>query len=214
MKISFIRFFFSAALIAVFTSAYASASSDLSSLLDAVQSMRANFTQTIYDNRGKAIQKSYGRMAMQRPGKFRWEVTRPIPQLIIANGTKLWIYDPDLQQLTIRSLEKAAGETPALLLSHVGNVLDNDFTVKTLQKNSPKWNWFALTPKNQGNMFDSIQMGFVNKQIQEMRLADNLGHTTVIQYQNIQTNVNIPASLFVFKPTAKIDVIDETRKKK
>lgn len=215
MKIAFIRFLYSLSLLLIVTTAHAASSSaDLSTLLDAVQSMKANFTQTVYDNRGKAIQKSYGQMAMQRPGKFRWNVTKPIPQLIIANGSKLWIYDPDLQQLTIRSLEKEAGETPALLLSHVGNVLDNDFTVKSLQKNMPNWTWFALTPKKSGNMFDSIQMGFLNKQIHEMRLTDNLGHTTVIQYQSIQTNIALPASLFTFKPTAKIDVIDETRKKK
>jgi outer membrane lipoprotein carrier protein len=214
MKISFIRFLYSIVLLTLITSVHAaSGSADLSSLLDSVQSMKANFIQTVYDNRGKAIQKSYGRMAMQRPGKFRWEVTRPIPQLIIANGTKLWIYDPDLQQLTIRSLQKAAGETPALLLSHVDTTLDKDFTVKAIQKNMPGWSWYALTPKKPDSMFEAIQMGFMNKQIHELRLTDNLGHTTVIQYQNIQTNINLSASLFTFKPTAKIDVIDETRKK-
>src|SRR5262245_45378285 len=101
------------------TTVYASPTSDdLSKRLSAMSSMQANFTQTVYNNRGKITQKSYGRMAMQRPGKFRWDVTRPIPQLIIANQSKLYIYDSDLQQLTIRSLNKAAGETPALLLSH------------------------------------------------------------------------------------------------
>lgn len=190
----------------------ATASADLLSLLNALHSMKANFTQTIIDNRGKATQKSYGRMAMERPGKFRWDVTKPVPQLIIANETKLWIYDPDLEQLTIRSLKKAAGESPALLLSHDNTKLENTYTVESIQRDAPKWRWFSLTPKKPDNMFESVQMGFVNNQIQEMRLKDNLGHVTVIVFQNIQMNPGLAASLFSFKPSRKIDVIDETRK--
>lgn len=202
----FILFFFTSI-------THAAAVDDLDGLLKDVRSMKANFTQTVYDNRGKATQKSYGRMAMERPGKFRWDVTKPIPQLIIANETKLWIYDPDLQQLTIRPLSKAAGESPALLLSHDNNNLKTNFDVQAVTRNSPQ-QWFSLTPKQKGNMFESIQMGFANHQIQEMRLQDNLGHTTVVQFQNIQMNPALQASLFIIKPSANIDVIDETRKKK
>jgi len=191
----------------------ASASADLASILNTVKSMKANFTQIVYDNHGKATQKSSGKMAMQRPGKFRWDITKPMPQLIIANETRLWIYDPDLEQLTIRSLKKAAGESPALLLSHDSESLDKNYNVKTIEKNSPEWRWFSLVPKQQGNLFESMQMGFVNNQIREMRLHDNLGHTTVIQFQNIQLNVSLPASLFTFKPSSKVDVIDETKRK-
>lgn len=191
----------------------ASASADLASILNTVKSMKANFTQVVYDNHGKATQKSSGKMAMQRPGKFRWDITKPMPQLIIANETKLWIYDPDLEQVTIRSLKKAAGESPALLLSHDSASLDKDYNVKTIDRNSPEWRWFSLVSKQSGNLFESMQMGFVNNQIREMRLQDNLGHTTVIQFQNIQVNVNLSASLFTFKPSSKVDVIDETRKK-
>ncbi len=194
--------------------AYADASSsELSNLLNGVQTLKADFSQTIYDNRGKAIQHAYGQMALQRPGKFRWNVTKPIPQLIIANATRLWIYDSDLEQVTIRSLKGAAGETPALLLSHVNTSIENDFSIQTLPKKSPGWSWFLLTPKKPDNMFASIEMGFLNKQIHEIRLKDNLGHTTVIQYKNIEANVNLSSSLFTFTPSKKIDVIDETRKK-
>jgi len=195
------------------TVVYASPSADLANLLNALHSMKANFTQTIYDNHGKATQKSYGRMAMVRPGKFRWDVTKPVPQLIIANETKLWIYDPDLEQVTIRSLKKTAGESPALLLSHDNTNIENNFAVAYMQRDTSNSRWFSLTPKQRDNMFESVQMGFTNNQIQEMRLKDNLGHTTVIQFQNMQLNASLPASLFLFKPSAKIDVIDETRKK-
>lgn len=213
MKLSYMRFLSFITIFAFLSVAYAaSPSEDLTALLNGIKSMKANFTQTVYNKRGKATQKSFGYMAMQRPGKFRWDVTKPMPQLIIANGSKLWIYDADLAQVTIRSLKQSAGEAPALLLSHDNATLDHDFIVKAIPKNAAG-QWFALTPKRRDGMFSSIQMGFVNNQIREMRLQDNLGSNTVIQFQTIQMNPNIASSQFTFKPSAKIDVIDETRKK-
>ncbi|MBX3709400.1 MAG: outer membrane lipoprotein chaperone LolA [Gammaproteobacteria bacterium] len=214
MKLSLIQYL-TALIICIFiTAAHAvPASADLSKLLNAVNSMQAGFVQTAYDYHGKATQKSYGRMAMQRPGKFRWDVTKPIPQLIIANQTKLFIYDADLEQLTIRSLNKTAGETPALLLSHDNKTLETNFIVKSTQKNDPSWRWFVLTPKKPDNMFESIQIGFAGNQIREMHLQDNLGNVTVIQFQNIKQNINLSSSLFTFKPSSRVDIIDETRKK-
>lgn len=191
----------------------ATPASDLSSLLNNLKSMKANFVQTIYDNRGVAVQKSYGTMAMQRPGQFRWEVVKPIPQLIIASHDKLWIYDPDLEQVTIRSLKQGVGETPALFLSHENTTVENDFTVQQEKSKGDAWQWYRLTPRKADNMFESIRMGFKQNQIQEMKLADNLGHTTRIQYEKIIANQPVKASLFEFHAPANVDVIDETRKK-
>lgn len=174
--------------------------------------MKANITQSVYDNRGKVVQQSFGKMALQRPGKFRWEVTKPIPQIVIANGTRLWVYDPDLEQVSIRALQGAAGDTPALLLSREKNSLEEDFKITTILKGGASWKWFSLVPKNQDNMFAAVQLGFMNNQFSEMRLQDHLGHETRIQFKDIQMNINLPASLFNFKPPRGVDVIDETRK--
>ena len=192
------------------SSAFATPGDDLSVLLNGVQSMRANFNQTVYDNHGKAVQQSTGQMSMQRPNRFRWQVKKPIPQLIIANGDRLWIYDPDLEQVTIRTIKKAAGDTPALLLSHKATVLDKDFTVHEKPAQQAGWRWFTLVPKSSDNIA-SVQMGFNNNQFQEMRLEDHLGHLTGIKFNHIETNVNVPASQFIFKPPANIDIIDETK---
>src|SRR5579862_4041780 len=101
----YLQYIFSLLFFCMLNAAYAqSAADELSKQLDAVHSMRASFVQTVYDNKNKPIQQSYGRMALLRPGKFRWEVDKPIPQVIIANQTRLWIYDPDLEQVTIRPL--------------------------------------------------------------------------------------------------------------
>ena len=194
------------------SSAKASPATDLSSLLNGVHTMQADFTQTVYDNHGKAIQTSDGKMALDRPGKFRWEVKKPIPQLIIANESRLWIYDADLEQVTIRTLKQAAGDTPALLLSHTGSSLDKDYTVNVINNQTPSaLSWFKLTPKNQDNMFETIQMGFNKGEINQMRLTDHLGHTTSIQFKRAQTNIDLPATLFSFKAPKGVDVIDETR---
>lgn len=195
------------------TLVHADPGSELTTLLNNVQSMKANFTQTIYDNKNKAVQKSYGVMSMQRPGKFRWDVKKPIPQLIIANQSKLWIYDADLMQVTIRSLKKAAGETPALLLSDVNGSLQKDFTVTPIAAKTPNSKWFNLVPKKADNSFSAVKLVFVNNEIVQMDLTDQMGHTTKIEYKNIQTNVPLAANLFTFKPGANVDVIDETRKK-
>lgn len=196
------------------THAHASASGDFTTLLNKVHSMQANFSQTTLDAQGKATQKSTGQMALQRPGKFRWDVKKPMPQLIIANAAKLWIYDPDLEQVTIRSLKNASGESPALLLSHDNTNLEKTYNVQTLKKDGPQQHWFSLTPKNKDSMFASIQMGFTNNQIKEMQLKDNLGHKTIIQFKDIKLNQALSASLFSFTPSKKIDVIDETIRKK
>lgn len=213
MKKFFLRCFFAMVFFTLFPIAYAQTSLDLVHLLDSIHSMQADFIQTVYDNRGKTIQHAYGTMALQRPGKFRWQVKKPVPQLIIANDSRLWVYDPDLEQVTVRSLKQSADEAPALLLSHVDTTIDKDYVVKSLQKNTPHWQWFDLHPRSADNMFASIQLGFINGQIQEMILKDHLGHTTRVQFENIKLNNPISSKAFVFKAASNVDVIDETRKR-
>jgi outer membrane lipoprotein carrier protein len=194
---------------AFFSIAYADSAADLTQLLNATQSMQARFNQTVFDNHGKAIQQSSGRMSFQRPGQFRWEVVKPIPQIIVANASRLWIYDPDLEQVTIRSLKAASGDAPALLLSHTVTALTQNYTVKTLQIAASDLQWFELIPKK-SDSFASIQMGFAKTQINEMRLKDNLGHTTRIRFIEAKTNTKLSPALFIFKPKANVDVINET----
>ncbi len=184
-----------------------SAGENLTQLLQNMHTLQANFTQKIIDTNGKLLQQSSGRMMLQRPGRFRWEITNPIAQLLVTNGSRLWIYDRDLEQVTIRSLSKAAGQTPALLLSDANLILEKDFVITN---SSPQV--FLLLPKDKDSMFESMQLSFINNQIRAMQLKDHLGHTTIIQFQNIKFNVPLSAALFNFKPPANIDVIDETKR--
>lgn len=211
MRFHFKIFTCLAIFLAISSSAIASeASTGLSGLLNGIKTMRAGFTQTIYDNRGTAIQKSNGKMAIERPGKFRWEVSKPMPQLIIANEERLWIYDSDLEQVTIRSLKKEAGEAPALLLSQQNTQLENDYNIQSMKKDG-SLQWFLLKPKKHDNMFASVKMGFADAELKEMVLEDQIGHATRVQFQKIEMNQALPASLFIFNAPKGTDVIDETR---
>jgi outer membrane lipoprotein carrier protein len=193
-----------------FTSLHAeNASDDLTKLLLDIHTMQAEFTQTVKDKSAKSLQQSQGKMSLSRPGKFRWEIQKPTSQLIIANGTRLWIYDADLEQVTIRAFHRAAGQTPALLLSDKSLTLSKDFIVKSVPNPSQiaGSQLFVLTAK-------SIRLAFLKKQIHEMRLEDRLGHVTTITFRDVKTGIALPDSLFTFKPSANVDVIDETQNKK
>jgi outer membrane lipoprotein carrier protein len=145
---------------------------ELLEVLNPIHSLQADFVQTIVDNRGKAVQKSTGKLALQRPGRFRWDVQHPIPQLIIANNTRLWIYDPDLEQVVVRPVAKELGKTPAFLLSNVNTAIARDYTVRRMQA-EPQWQSYSLTPKRADGMFRVIELGFMNREIKEMRMQDN-----------------------------------------
>lgn len=199
--------------LAAFNPVFASRATDqLLPLLNGVTSMKADFTQTIFDNHNQPVQQSFGTLALSRPGKFRWDVKKPMPQLIIANQSRLWIYDPDLEQVTIRTFKAAANDTPALLLSHPDATLDQDYVVKVIQRKPSTLQWFSLKSRHSDNLFEEVQLGFAASQINQMRLVDHLGHTTQIEFTHIQTNLSLSPALFVFKaPNPQVDVIDETK---
>lgn len=187
------------------------AAEKLNTLLGDVKSMRADFEQTVHDGDGRQVQVAKGSMALKRPGYFRWQTDKPIPQTIIANNNKLWVYDPDLEQVTIRQLKAAAGSTPALFLSHTSDDVTKSYKVTNKKIDDSDIQWFGLIPTSADNMFEEIDFGFKGKVLEGMHLKDHLGHTTSISFKKISTNKPIPERLFVFKPTDEVDVIDETK---
>lgn len=182
----------------------------LNQLLGQTITMKADFTQTITDKNKKPLQSAVGKMALARPGKLRWEVLKPIAQLVVANDQRLWIYDPDLEQVTIRFISKEMGETPALLLSNTEDTLAKNFTVRQGKDVKTGLLWFVLTPKSKNSMLSAIKLGFNENKIQAMFLEDHLGHTTLIEFNHVTVNQTLSPSLFKFKLPSNVDVIDET----
>lgn len=186
------------------------ASESLNTILKNTHSIQANFTQNLTDTKGNNLQQARGKMYLQSPGMFRWETTNPSSQLIVANGSRLWIYDKDLQQVTIRALTQEAGETPALLLSDAHPAIDKSFSVTMAQGTSSETQKFILVPKDKSSMYARIQMDFAGSAIKNINMQDHLGHNTIIQFSNVKTNEKLPQSLFKFTPPKNVDVIDET----
>jgi len=182
----------------------------LASLLSNVKTLKANFSQETYDARGKRTQKASGVMAVSRPYQFRWEIEKPIPQLIIVDKKTLWIYDKDLEQVTIRTLDTDTADAPALLLSYDHATLEKNYKTTAIPSKEDNIKWFSLEPKNKDNMFELIEVGFgSNKELKKMRLKDHLGNMTAIQFSNNQNNKPLNASLFTLKTPKGTDVIDE-----
>lgn len=181
--------------------------SQLSKLLDQSQSMTGKFTQTTLDATGTRLQETKGELALKRPGLFRWHTAAPQEQLLISDNQKIWLYDPDLMQLTIQKMDQRMSHTPALLLS--GNVaeIQKNFTITS--KTREKLQSFVLVPKDKESFFNSLTLTFNGNTIKSMQLVDNVGQRTNIVFSDIKMNVPVAASLFKFVPPEGTDVIEE-----
>lgn len=184
----------------------ATATEQLASLLSNFNSMSAHFDQALYDGKGHIVQKSLGNMALQRPGKFRWEVQKPDKQLLIADGQYLWVYDVDLQQATRQKQDQGNTNSPASLLSGTVQDLQNRFGVTQLTKPGAG-EWYQLKPIAKNDLFQSIELHFVDGKLANMRLFDNLGSLTTFDFTQVKVNPNLDRKLFVFKAPKGVEVI-------
>ena len=187
--------------------AHASAIDDLRRFFDEVRSYSAAFEQIVLDEDGVATQESTGRMWLQRPGKFRWDYVTPYEQHIVSDGNKVWIYDVELEQVTVRSLSGALGEVPALLLAGKGR-LEETFGVAE-QGARAGLRWVQLTPKNKESAFEAIGLGFRDGRLAAMEMVDGFGQTTRITLHEARENPAIDPARFTFKPPAGVDVVEQ-----
>lgn len=171
------------------------------------KTLSGTFTQTVYDRAGRKTQESGGEMYFARPGKFRWLYRKPYEQLIVGDGKKIWIYDTDLEQVTVRKQGKAIGESPAALLAG-SNDLDLYFNLKDAGE-ADGLEWLEATPKSQEGTFERIRLGFRESQIMVMELKDNFGQTSLLKFNSLQMNSNLKSDLFRFTPPKGVDVIDQ-----
>ena len=169
--------------------------------------MRADFYQLVTDRKGQKIQEVSGQMQLQRPNKFRWDYKKPFEQQIISDGTSVWLYDPELAQVTVRELSKALGASPAALLAGEDS-LDKNFKLVTAYRKG-NLEWVSTNPKDSDSGFNKISLGFKGELLQEMDMIDSFGHQTKIVFSNLEHNPVIEAKAFLFKPTKGADVVGE-----
>lgn len=169
--------------------------------------MRANFHQVVTDKKGQKVQDVYGEMQLKRPNKFRWDYNKPFEQQIISDGTKVWLYDTELAQVTVRELSKALGSSPAALLAGDDN-LEKNFKLANITRQD-ELEWVSADPKNTDTGFNKISLGFKGNILQEMDMVDSFGLQTKIVFSNLVHNPVIEAKTFLFKPPKGTDVVGE-----
>jgi len=179
----------------------------LQRFLDGTQSARARFAQMVLDKDLKPLQQAQGVMQFARPGKFRWDYNKPYEQTIVGDGEKLWIYDKDLNQVTVRKLDQAIGASPAALLSG-RNDLARDYRLSDIGVQNGL-EWVEASPKNRDSVFERVRMGFGKVGLEAMELRDSFGQVTVITFADLVRNPAIAPEVFRFKPPAGADVITE-----
>jgi outer membrane lipoprotein carrier protein len=169
-------------------------------------SVRGVFTQTDAGRSGHKTRQSSGSFALVRPNKFRWSYEKPDKQLLIADGQKLWSYDPDLNQVTVRKLDNALGASPAALLA--GNALEKNFTL-TDAGSADGMQFIVAVPASKDATFQSVRIGMKNKLPRVMEVRDNFGQTIFVHFDQIEANVVLPADTFRFTPPNGADVLGE-----
>lgn len=170
--------------------------------------MQAKFHQVVTDSKGRKIQEVRGEMQMKRPNKFRWDYQKPYEQQIISDGKQVWLYDTDLSQVTVRTLDKALGGSPAALLAGDED-LDTNYVLRDFNKQD-KLEWVAVVPKTNETGFSKINLAFNKDQLlQEMELVDSFGQQTRIIFSEQKQNPNIPAKTFLFQTPKNVDVVGE-----
>ncbi len=179
----------------------------LKAFIAGARTAEAEFTQTVSDKSGRVTQKASGTMAFQRPGKFRWDYRAPYEQVIVGDGSKLWLYDVDLEQVTVRQLGDVISGTPAALLAG-DDAIEKYFNLKDAGS-SGGLEWLEATPKTKDTTFDRIRMGFRGDVLAEMELYDHFGQRTSLKLSDLQRNPRLPASRFKFVPPKGVDLIGE-----
>ena len=179
----------------------------LTELLNQAQTITARFSQLTLDGSGTQLQETTGQLALKRPGLFRWHTDAPMEQLLVSNGEKVWLYDPDLEQVTIQTLDQRLTHTPALLLSGDVSKIQENFDISHNEGGNVVD--FILKPKSKDTLFDSLRLSFRNSVLNDMQLIDSIGQRTNILFLSVKMNEPQDDAQFTFEIPAGADVIQE-----
>ncbi|MFN5048380.1 outer membrane lipoprotein chaperone LolA [Roseateles sp.] len=171
-----------------------------------VKSGKAEFTQTVSSPDGQRKKSSSGSFEFQRPNQFRFAYTKPFEQLIVGDGQKVWIYDPDLKQASARRMSAALGATPAALLA--GANLEKDFELKALPA-AQGLEWVQAQPRQADAGLQSLKVGFKGRELAAIEVVDGFGQRSLLQFSAVQTNAPVAAERFRFVLPPGADLIEQ-----
>jgi outer membrane lipoprotein carrier protein len=176
--------------------------------LGELHSLRSQFEQTLAGSRGEVLERAGGTLYLEKPNRFRWDYTSGVRQVIVSDGERIWLYDQELDQVTVRALGQSLAATPAMLLSGTGRVSDS-FRVSDLGRYEGL-DWVKLLPKTADTDFREIRLGFATRELARMTLKDKLGQSTELKFISLERNPKLDAALFHFVPPSGVDVIGNT----
>ncbi len=172
-----------------------------------LESLRADFIQTVYDEQSRLIEASSGRVHMQKPGRFSWDYQEPAVQMVIADGERLWFYDVDLEQVSVKRMDEALATTPMALLSGAAPI-DKAFTVgETFMQGGLQW--CELRPKDSQGEFKSLWVAFEGDILRTIELEDAFNRRTRLSFEKLERNVDIEPALFIFIPPPGVDIVGD-----
>jgi outer membrane lipoprotein carrier protein len=178
----------------------------------ATKTATARFEQQVFDRAGKTVESASGTFAFARPGKFRWTYDKPHKQVLVGDGARLWIHDPDLNQVTVKRMEGAISSTPAALLAGKDDITTL-FTLKDAGS-AEGLAWVEASPKAQDTGFERVRLGLKGKTLAAMELHDQLGGRTRLTFVDLKANAPVTPQSFVFTPPQGADVIEDAPRKK
>lgn len=179
----------------------------LSTHLDGLKSLQAQFVQTVSDEKGKVLQTSQGSVAVKRGNHLRWETNAPFAYLIVTDGRMLWRYDRDLEQVTQQKFKGELADTPALILSGDMPRIRANYEVSFEQGSAGEY--FHLLPKQKNALFHSLTLLFSGASVSQLVLQDNLDQRTEIRFNSVINNPALADGLFRFEPPKGVDVVDD-----
>jgi outer membrane lipoprotein carrier protein len=177
------------------------------SFLQGLDGLQAQFKQTLTDRNGQPTEEASGTLAISRPDRFRWDYREPYSQVIVSDGARIWIYDSDLEQVTVRKLDETLSATPAMLLSGRSNLSDNFSVTQASLEGSVEW--IRMEPRRDDTDFKWVRLGFEGAVLKYMQLADKLGQTTSLEFSKVERNPPLDPSRFTFTVPPGADVIGD-----
>ena len=173
----------------------------------ATKSATARFEQQVFDRSGKVVESAAGTFAFARPGKFRWTYEKPHKQVLVADGAKLWIHDPDLNQVAVKRMDRAISSTPAALLAGKDDITAL-FTLRDAGT-AEGVSWVEATPKEADTGFERVRLGLRGKSLAAMELHDQLGGRTMLRFSDLKANAAPAPETFRFTPPPGADVVED-----
>ena len=190
------------------TTAFAGARDTLDDFTRGLKGLDGQFKQQVFDANGKRKESSSGRVALSAPRLFRWEYVKPYPQLIVADGKKVWVYDPDLEQVTVRAQGAEEQNSPLAALIDPSR-LDRDYTIEE-DGRADGLEWLVLKPKQAADAsFQTARLGFDAAGLARMQVVDALGQRTEIAFSGWKKNPDFDKGTFTYTPPKGVDVVGE-----